>query len=371
MTDPDEPPELPCRSALAQAADQPFATRLAIWIACGAALNLPVDDLFGAINLFLRAARRTLGKHRLRWIVAERLRLAHHLKRIPTTLRALIDWIRSPDACIRWLKRYQERKANSRPESRKPGRPWLKPEKVAAILRIYDSGCTGLSRIAGEMAKCGLRVAESTVRKVLNQNGRTPTPHNQRCGATWTQFWKLHTHRTVGADLLQMPIGLLGKIVNAFVFCAIEHDTRRVHLLGITTHPTDAWIANAIRSATMDGEPLASRKHWILDNDAKFGPQTRAVLGKRLVQTSLHAPDMNAFIERFFRSIQDECLNHIVCLSESHLRHAVTSYLRHYHDERPHQGIGNVTIGPWQIGTGDIVYDESLHGLLKSFRRAA
>lgn len=364
MTDADPP-------NLATAARQPFRTRLAIWMACGAALGLPVDDLFGAIDLQGTIARRTLGRRRLRWTLAERLRLADHLRRIPMALRDLITWIRSPDACLAWLKRYQQRRANSREEPKRPGRPWLRPERVQAILQIYDAGCTGLSRIVGEMAKCGMTVAESTVRKVLNHHGRAPTSQAQRRGLTWEQFWKLHAHRTVGADLLQIPIGLFGKIVNAFVFCAIEHDTRRVSLLGITTNPTDAWCANAIRSATMAGEPLATRKHWILDNDAKFGPQTSAVLGKGLVHTSLHAPDMNAFIERFFRSIQEECLNHVVCLSQSHLHYVVTEYLRHYNTERPHQGIGNVTIGPWQVGNGDMVCDESLHGLLKSFRRAA
>jgi len=60
-----------------------------------------------------------------------------------------------------------------------------------------------------------------------------------------------------------------------------------------------------------------------------------------------------------------------VFLSEEHLRHYVEAYIRHYNTQRPHQGIGNVPVGPWTVGTGEIVCDESLHGLLKSFRRAA
>jgi hypothetical protein len=58
-------------------------------------------------------------------------------------------------------------------------------------------------------------------------------------------------------------------------------------------------------------------------------------------------------------------------LTEDHLRDTVIAYLQHYHEQRPHQGIGNVPIGPWTVGSGEIVCDESLHGLLKSFRRAA
>ncbi len=60
-----------------------------------------------------------------------------------------------------------------------------------------------------------------------------------------------------------------------------------------------------------------------------------------------------------------------VFVSEAHLRHYVKAYIRHYNAERPHQGIGNVPVGPWKAGTGEIVCDESLNGLLKSFRRVA
>jgi transposase InsO family protein len=127
-----------------------------------------------------------------------------------------------------------------------------------------------------------------------------------------------------------MPIGVLGKIVNAHIFCAIEHDTRRVHLLGITINPTDAWIANVLRAATMMDGPLADRRKFILDNDGKYGPQTAAVLGKRLVYTSVRAPNMNAYMERWNRSVQEECLDHVVFLSEAHLRHYVETYIKHY-----------------------------------------
>ena len=157
----------------------------------------------------------------------------------------------------------------------------------------------------------------------------------------------------------------------AFIFVAIEHDTRRVHLLGITIHPTDAWIAQCLRNATMDDEPLAKRKHWILDNDRKYAAGTVAVLGNKLIHTAFYTPDMNAYCERFVRSISEECLDHIVFLSEDHLREYVVGYLAHYHGSRPHQGVKNVPIGPWKVGGGDIVCDESVHGLLKSFRRAA
>jgi len=265
---------------LAEARSLPLRIRVSLWMLCGATLGLPVDDLVAAVDQQLAAAKRSLAGRRVRMTTAERLTHARAMERLIGPFRELFHWIISPEALIRWIKRHQVRRANGDWQSkpRQPGRPWIGQEKVDAILRIYDAGCTGLSRIVGEMGKCGLAVAETSARRVLTQHGRAPTDHNRRRGSTWAQFWQRHAHSTVGADFLQIPIGLLGRVVNAFVFVAIEHDTRRVHLLGITVHPTDAWIAQCLRNATMDGEPLAGRRHWILDNDGKYGQQTAAVL---------------------------------------------------------------------------------------------
>jgi putative transposase len=121
----------------------------------------------------------------------------------------------------------------------------------------------------------------------------------------------------------------------------------------------------------MDGAPLAGRKHWILDNDGTYGKLTRAVLGRKLAPTSRFAPDMNSFAERWVKYIKDECLNHVVFLHQDMLEHYVNNYVAHYHAERTHQGIGNVPIEPWKVGTGEIVCDHHLNGLLTSFCRAA
>jgi transposase InsO family protein len=346
--------------------------RVALWLIIGAALRLPVDELLESINLDLSLAKRTLAKRRVRMTVAERLRRARLGMRLGEPFKELFTWIVSPDSFIRWLKRYQERAAQAAMHpTRKKGRPWISQRKIDAILVIYRKGMHGLSRIAGEMAKMNMRVAESTVRRVLNRHGLPPSDNNRRRGSTWAQFWTRHAPHIVGIDFMQIPVGILGTIAYRFVFTAIEHDTRRVHLLGITQHPTDDWIANTVRSATMDGELLAHREHWIHDNDGKFGPKFRAVLGTKSVNTSIRAPDMNATMERWNQSCEDECLNHVVFLNERMLQEYVETYIDHYNRERPHQGIGNVPVGPWlATNVGEVVCDERLGGLLKSFRRA-
>jgi putative transposase len=89
----------------------------------------------------------------------------------------------------------------------------------------------------------------------------------------------------------------------------------------------------------------------------------------------------NAYVERFIQTLQQECLDHFIVVGESHLNYIVREFLRYYHDVRPHQGIGNVTLNrapskdpPTETiarSTGDIVCDEWLGGLLKNYRRAA
>ena len=120
------------------------------------------------------------------------------------------------------------------------------------------------------------------------------------------------------------------------------------------------------------------------DSDTKFTSQFQDILKaegmrpKKLVPVS---PNLNAYVERFIQTIQQECLDHFVVVGESHLNHIVREFLCHYHEERPHQGLGNVTLAraaaeeraaevvPTTVD--EVVCEERLGGLLKSYRRAA
>jgi putative transposase len=86
------------------------------------------------------------------------------------------------------------------------------------------------------------------------------------------------------------------------------------------------------------------------------------------------SPNLNAFAERFVLSIKSECLNDLIIFSEAQLRRVVTEYVAHYHEEGPHQGVGNVLLSgakPAANQDGHVVCDERLGGLLKSYRRQA
>lgn len=114
-----------------------------------------------------------------------------------------------------------------------------------------------------------------------------------------------------------------------------------------------------------------------MDNDTRFSEsfcQTLADEGIESVKIAPRAPNMNAYMERFMRSIKEECLNRMIFFGEGSLRHAVNQYLIHYHEERNHQGLDNQLIVPFKKPpdiTKPIETTERLGGMLKFYRRAA
>ena len=89
---------------------------------------------------------------------------------------------------------------------------------------------------------------------------------------------------------------------------------------------------------------LVQHRVLICDRDTKWSAPVRARLGEvgiLVVQTPHHAPNANAYAERFVRSINEECLDRLIPIGEHHFRRAVAEYVAHYHHERNHQGIEN------------------------------
>ena len=116
--------------------------------------------------------------------------------------------------------------------------------------------------------------------------------------------------------------------------------SRRVVYIAATRHPTQAWTAQQLRNATMDGDAPAV---LLRDRDDKFGPAfDRAAkgVGAKVIRTAVRAPNMNAVSERFVGSVRRELLDHVLLLDDQHLASPVGQYARYFNESRPHQGIG-------------------------------
>jgi hypothetical protein len=154
--------------------------------------------------------------------------------------------------------------------------------------------------------------------------------------------------------------------------------TRRVHFAGVSTNPDEGWMLQIARNVA-DAEQgfLRGKRYLLMDRDAKFSEAFRITLeegGVEPVRLPARSPNLTPHIERFMRSLKEECLERIVFFGETSLRAAAVSYLEHFHMERNHQGIGNRLLMPGnEVGRpfGEIACRERLGGLLRYYYREA
>ncbi len=194
----------------------------------------------------------------------------------------------------------------------------------------------GHRRIQGELARLGYAIAASTVWEVLHAAGIDPAP--RRAGPTWRQFLGAQAHAIIACDFLVVETVLL-KRLHVLVF--IEHGTRRLHLAGVTAHPTGAWAVQQARNLAMDlGDRLGTLRFLIHDRDPLFTTAFGEVFkaeGLRIINTLPQTPRMNAICERVIGTLRRELLDRILILGERYLDLVLYEYIAHYNRHRPHQ----------------------------------
>jgi putative transposase len=193
---------------------------------------------------------------------------------------------------------------------------------------------------------------------------------------SWRTFVRSHAHMIAAADFFTTEVWTARGLVRHFTLFVIDVATRRVHIAGTTTNPTSAWMEQIARNLT-DCETgfLNEKRFLIIDKDAIFSSRFKSILegaGIGILLTAYMAPNMNAYAERFVRSIKSECLDRMIFMGRESLVRAIAEYVEHYHDERSHQGIGNEMIkGVARQSEGSIEVTERLGGLLKYYHRRA
>ncbi len=187
----------------------------------------------------------------------------------------------------------------------------------------------GYTRIQGALKNLGHRVGRTTIASVLKRNGIDPAPERGK-HMTWSQFLQAHWAVLAAADFFTVEVWGLRGLVTFYVFFVIELETRRIEIAGITTHPNEAWMIQVGRNLTdpFDGF-LDGKRFLIIDRDSKYSTAFRDLLedaGVEAVRLPPHSPDLNAYAERFLRSIKDECLNRMIFFGERSLRKATREF---------------------------------------------
>jgi transposase InsO family protein len=217
-------------------------------------------------------------------------------------------------------------------------------------------------------------VARSTVAKVLRDNGVPPAPGRP---SSWRTFLRAHWGAIAGADFFTTEVWTSRGLVTYYTMFVLDLKSRRVQVVGSTSNPDAAFMAQAARRLTdaVDGF-LASHRILICDRDGKWTDRFRGIVegaGVRIVLTPIQAPNANAYAERFVRSIRNECLDRLILFGERRLIRALDEFTAHYHRERNHQGLGNRLIVPASrpLGSARVRCHERLGGLLRYYHRAA
>jgi hypothetical protein len=316
--------------------------------------------------------RRVNPKPRLDW--ADRAVLGALSRRLPRELR--LHRIVTPGTLLRWHRRMVTRKWT---QPRSPGRPPLDSELVELIVRLASQNRTwGVVRIQGELRRLGYRIGAGTIRKILRRR-RIPPPAVR--ADQWRAFLRAHARSIVAIDLFHVDCALsLTRLYAAFV---IEHRTRRVHLMGVTRYPDSAWLTQLARDLTADLEEaghLFSR--LIRDRDAKFTSAFDAVFaatGMEVLVTAPQAPRMNAYAERFVRTVRAESTDRMLIIGERQLHAALSEYVKHYNTGRSHQGHDmrlrapddNPDVIPFPASPDRIRRNPVLGGLINQYEPAA
>ena len=158
----------------------------------------------------------------------------------------------------------------------------------------------------------------------------------------WRTFLRAHAATILAVDFFHIDCAVsLARLYVAFV---IAHDTRHVHLLGVTRFPIAAWATQLARELTADlAEAGRGFTHLIRDRDSKFTAAFDAVFttcGIEVVTSAPQAPRMNAIAERFVRTARAECTDRMLIAGERHSHVVMAEYIKHYNSGRSHQGHG-------------------------------
>jgi transposase InsO family protein len=287
----------------------------------------------------------------------------------------------SPDTVLRWHRDVVKYRHAHVSVNRGPGRPRTLTSIRCLVLRLAaENRSWGYRRIHGELALLGVKVAASTVWEILKADGVDPAP--QRATVRWADFLRSQAEAILAMDFIE-TVALTGR--RQYILAAVHHAGRRVRVLGATAHPTHAWVTQAVRNLLMDladAGHVAQVRFLIRDRDAKYPALIDEILRDAkiaTVRTGVRMPRMNAIMERWVKTLRAELLDRTLIWNETHLRHALREYERHYNQHRTHRSLATAAplrarpqaLEPDRIERLVIRRQDHLGGIIHEHRHAA
>jgi len=313
--------------------------RIASWLVLLGRSGAAKDIELLVLRHEVAVLRRANPNPRLDW--ADRALFAALIRPLPRNLRA--HRLVTPDTVLHWHRRLVAAKWR---QPRPPGRPPISEELVELILQLAgDNPSWGYTRIQGELRHLGLRVAAATIRKILRSHRIPPAPRRDD-GPTWRTFLRAQASTIIATDFFQIETVTLKRLYVSFV---LELGNRRVYILGVAEHPTAVWATQLARNflrRRRAGRPVpildpGPRLHLYRPFDAVFAAENIEVK-----KSAPQCPKMNAFAERWVKTVCAECTDRMLIVGDRHLRVVLDQYTEHYNKGRSHQRHGLNLMAP-------------------------
>ena len=221
------------------------------------------------------------------------------------------------------------------------------------------------------------RLPDRRLHRLENPERRRNRPSAAAGRTDLAQFLRAQAKAILACDLLHVDTITLHRL---YAFFVIEHVSRRVHILGVTAHPTGAWLTQLARNLLMDLDDANRGFQFLIrDRDAKFTAAFDAVFSAidlRIIKTPGQVPQANAIAERFVGTVRRELLDRLLIINEQHAAVALDEYERHYNDHRSHRALGQATPlqplpEPTRTAIDNVRRHDRLGGLLHEYQQVA
>ena len=291
-----------------------------------------------------RVLRAQIGTRRLRFDDNQRRRLATRAKALGRRLLSELATIVAPETLLRWHRRLIAEKYDGSAR-RAPGRPRTASALTALVVRMAtENRDWGYRRIQGALSNLGHAGGRVTIANILKNHGMEPAPERSR-QTTWKEFLSRHWELMVAADFFTVEVWTCRGLQRFLVLFFMELSTRRVHVAGMARPANGLWMSQIGRNVCDPGDGLLLAKRYLIhDRDPLFTAEfldMLAEVGIQSVKLPPRSPNLNAYAERFVRTIKESCLDRLILFGEVSLRKVVREFVAHYHGERNHQGLGN------------------------------
>jgi putative transposase len=305
--------------------------------------------------------------------------LAEIGKKLGKKALAEVAHVVKPDTILAWHRQLVAQKFDGSQQRTTLGRPKIDAELEALVVRMArENRSWGYDRIVGALANLGCTVSDQTVGNVLKRHGMAPAPE-RKTTTTWKEFIRTHMDVLVATDFLTAEVWTTAGLITYYVLFFIHLASRKVHVSGVTPHPDERWMVQIARNVTMEQWGLLVPGQYLIhDRDGKYCPAFQRLIdtaGVKRLPLPPRSPNLNAYAERWVRSVKEECLARLILFGEASLQHALHESVEHDHHERNHQGKGNVRLFPSSSqkhpGAGPMQCRERLGGLLKYYTREA